>query len=293
MKFKKQVFVEVTLGLFTVIVLGVLLALTTVLSEELLFKKYTFLEVRFDQVSGLRTGDEVNARGVTVGKVKRIELRPGGVHVFVRLDTAVDLRADYRITVQSSSVLGGHMIRIDEGSPAAEPVSLDMVLEGSSPAELMETATQTVQDIQRALNEGILEDLRASMAQIRRITENVNEGSGTVSRLLKEDQLYEDIEQIVANVRTISTAVASGEGTLGKLLSEDEQIYQDLAATVAQIRTLAESIGRGEGSVGKLLTDDELYHQIQALMREGRATLDDLRETSPVTTFTSIFFGAF
>lgn len=168
-----------------------------------------------------------------------------------------------------------------------------MVLEGSSPAELMETATQTVQDIQRALNEGILEDLRASMAQIRRITENVNEGSGTVSRLLKEDQLYEDIEQIVANVRTISTAVASGEGTLGKLLSEDEQIYQDLAATVAQIRTLAESIGRGEGSVGKLLTDDELYHQIQALMREGRATLDDLRETSPVTTFTSIFFGAF
>ena len=52
MKFKKQVFVEVTVGLFTVIVLGVLLALTTVLSEELLFKKYTFLEVRFDQVSG-------------------------------------------------------------------------------------------------------------------------------------------------------------------------------------------------------------------------------------------------
>ena len=51
MKFKKQVFVEVTVGLFTVIVLGVLLALTTVLSEELLFKKYTFLEVRFDQVS--------------------------------------------------------------------------------------------------------------------------------------------------------------------------------------------------------------------------------------------------
>ena len=40
-------------------------------------------------------------------------------------------------------------------------------------------------------------------------------------------------------------------------------------------------------------TAKELYQQIQALVREGRAALDDLRETSPVTTFTSIFFGAF
>ena len=52
------------------------------------------------------------------------------------------------------------------------------------------------------------------MAQIRRITENVNEGSGTVSRLLKEDQLYEDIEQIVANVRTISTPLPAARAPL-------------------------------------------------------------------------------
>lgn len=327
MKFKKQVFIEVVVGLFTVIVLGILLALTTVLSEELLFKKYTFLEVRFDQVSGLRTGDEVNARGVAIGKVKHIELQPGGVHVWIRLDMDIDLRADYRITVQSSSVLGGHLIRIDEGSPTAEPVALTELLEGSPAAELMESATQTVQDIQNALNDGILDDLKAAMAQIRRITESINEGGGTMNRLLKEGQLYDDIEQIAANVRTISAAIANGEGTLGKLVMDDEvygelrdiaanlggisdrlangestigkllgaddQVYQDLAATMAEIRTLAETVGRGEGSVGKLLTDDELYQQIQALMREGRATLDDLRETSPVTTFTSIFFGAF
>ena len=45
--------------------------------------------------------------------------------------------------------------------------------------------------------------------------------------------------------------------------------------------------------LGKLLADDELYLQFEALLREGRATVDDMRETSPVTTFTSIFFGAF
>jgi hypothetical protein len=33
--------------------------------------------------------------------------------------------------------------------------------------------------------------------------------------------------------------------------------------------------------------------EFQGLLREGRAALDDIRETSPITTFTSIFFGVF
>lgn len=80
---------------------------------------------------------------------------------------------------------------------------------------------------------------------------------------------------------------------MGRLLGEDDQVYRDLAATIAQVRQIAEGVGRGEGSVGKLLADDELYSQFQSLLREGRAAMDDFRETSPITTFTSIFFGIF
>ena len=327
MKFKKQVAVEVLVGLFSFAILAVLFALTTMLSEEMLFRKYTYIEIVFDSVNGLRTGDEVKARGVTIGKVKELVLKPGGVHVRVRLDVPLTLREGYRIEVKSGSVLGGRFLSVDEGGPEAPEISLAGLLTGSPSAELLDTATKTVQDIQHALNDGVLEDLKASMAQIRKITESLGEGEGTLSRLLKDDALYGDIQEIVGNVRSISDAIAKGEGTIGKLvvddtvyrdlkdvaanlqkitdglakgegtlgrlLGEDDQVYKDLAATIASIRGISESLARGEGSMGKLLSDEALYLEFQALLREGRAAVDDYREASPITTFTSIFFGAF
>lgn len=327
MKFKKQVAIEVTVGIFTFAVIAALLALTTLLSEELLFKQYTRIEVRFDRVNGLRPGDEVNARGVAVGKVKQVFLAPDGVHVRARLDMPVELRADYQINVTASSVLGGNMMNIIEGSPEAAVVPLDGLLQGSPTPGLMDAATKTVEDIQAALNAGILEDLKASMAQIRKITTSLGEGQGALGSLLGDAEVKGDVRQIVANIRTLTDALAQGEGTIGKLvmndevyqqlqaiasnlsglsdrlakgegtvgrlLSEDDQVYQDLAATIAQVRSIAEAVGRGEGSVGKLLADDTMYQEFQSLLREGRAAVDDIRETSPITTFTSIFFGVF
>jgi len=327
MKFKKQVVIEVVVGVFSFAAIAVLLALTTMLSEEMLFKKYTHLEIVFDSVSGLRVGDEVNARGVTVGKVKKISMESGGVHVRARLDVPVVLREDYRIEVLSGSILGGRFLDLQEGSPEAPEISLDGLLKGSPSAELMDTATKAVEDIQLALEDGVLEDLKASMAQIRKITTALGEGEGTLSRLLADDELYTEIQRIAVNVRIISDSIAKGEGTIGKLvqdddvyaqlqevvanlqsitdglakgegtmgrlLSEDDQLYQDLAAAIASIRGISEATARGEGTVGKLLSDEALYLEIEALLREGRAAIDDMRETSPITTFTSIFFGAF
>ncbi|NCD21614.1 MAG: MCE family protein [Spartobacteria bacterium] len=329
MKFKKQVAIEATVGIFAFLIIAVLFALTTYLSEEMLFREYEYLDVVFESVSGLRVGDEVSARGVTIGKVKGLWLESDGVHLRARLDVPVELHEGYRIEVATGSVLGGRFLRVDLGDPAAPGVPLDpeAPLAGCVSAELMDTATKTVQDIQAALNDGVLADLKAAMAQIRKIAESLGEGNGTLSRLLNDEQLYGDVQQIAANARTISDALAKGEGTIGKLvmddevygqlrqiaanlgdvsarlaqgegtmgrlLSEDDQVYRDLAAAIAEVRTIAESVGRGEGTLGKLLADDGVYREFEALLREGRATVDDMRETSPVTTFTSIFFGAF
>ena len=178
-----------------------------------------------------------------------------------------------------------------------------------------------------ALQDGILDDLKASMAQIRKITTDLGEGDGTINRLLeddelyaeihriavnirvisddiangegtigklvKNDQVYQDLQDVVANLQNITDGLAKGEGTMGRLLSEDDQMYVDLAATIAAIRGVSEATARGEGTVGKLFADEALYLEIEALLREGRAAVDDMRETSPITTFTSIFFGAF
>ena len=193
--------------------------------------------------------------------------------------------------------------------------------------DLMDAATRTIEDIRKALNEGILEDFKATMSEVRKIATKLGEGEGTLGKLINDGavyadvqriaanlagvsdqlakgegtlgklmndgQLYADAQAVAANLKDISDRLNKGEGTLGKLLSEDDRAYEDLAATISSFRKMSESVEKGEGTLGKLVSDEALYLEFQALLREGRAALDDMRETSPVTTFTSIFFGAF
>ncbi len=51
------------------------------------------------------------------------------------LDVPITLRADYRIEVMSTSVLGGRYLDIQEGTSAAAKMSTDRPLKGSAFAE--------------------------------------------------------------------------------------------------------------------------------------------------------------
>lgn len=294
MKFKKQIFVESMVGLFSFAVIAALFLLTVVLSQDSLFRKERPMEILFDNAMGLRVGDSVSARGVVVGKVKQIGLKQDGVHVLALLKTPVHLREDYRIEVLPTSVLGGRYLNVHEGSYDAEPMSsAPKLLQGSPSTDLISAATKTVEDIRAALNDGILEDFKVTMSQVRKIAVKLGEGEGTLGKLMNDGRLYDDAQAVAANLKDVSDRLNKGEGTLGRLLAEDDQVYEDLAATIASFRKMSESIEKGEGTIGKLVSDEALYLEFQALLREGRAAVDDFRETTPVTTFTSIFFGAF
>jgi len=59
------------------------------------------------------------------------------------------------------------------------------------------------------------------------------------------------------------------------------------------LKQITGQIEKGEGMIGRMVQDDGLYQQVNGLVTEVRAALDDFRETTPVVTFASIFFGAF
>ncbi|NLB65888.1 MAG: MCE family protein [Lentisphaerae bacterium] len=294
MKFRKQLFIETAVGLFSFAVIAALVMLTVVLSQETLFRKERPVEIVFEDAMGLRVGDAVNVRGVNIGKVKDIVLKRDGVHVMALLNNPLFLRDDYRIEVLSTSVLGGRYLSIHEGTPGKRPMRPQPpILQGHAAPDLMDTATRTIEDIRLALNDGILEDLKVTMAQVRKIATNVGEGVGTLGKLITDEAVYDDVQEITANLRGISEKLGRGEGTLGQLLMGDDQAFQDLAATLSAFREVSETIARGEGTLGKLITDEDVYDELQGLLQEGRAALDDIRENSPILTFTSVFFGVF
>lgn len=144
-------------------------------------------------------------------------------------------------------------------------------------------------------------DLRQLAKDARAVGSRLAEGKGMVGKLLSADEgaynsLTNTLEQVSlagADARKVLGRVERGEGTLGKLLSGDDQMYRDLEDTMANFKEFSGSLAEGEGTVSRLIKDDTLYIKIEALVEEARATIDDFRETSPITTFSSVFFGAF
>lgn len=133
------------------------------------------------------------------------------------------------------------------------------------------------------------------VCNIDRIGARLQRGEGTIGRLLSPDETpYNQFTNIVASLNTISTRLEKGEGTLGRLLSPTDPIATNLATSIENIRILTERIEHGEGLLGQLMrADGEVTLQVNGLLKDGRDLLDDFRETSPISTFSSIFFGAF
>jgi len=325
----KQIRMEVIVGTFVLAVLLGLGYFTIILSRDTWFAPKQKIEVLFPHVAGLREGDGVVVRGMTVGKVDSLALAEDGVHVGLAMDEAPRLREGYHIEIVPTSVLGGLYLEIDEGPDDAPPVKVEGVLRGESPKDLIGDAADVLSSLKKGLTEGgIIDNLSVTLSNIRTMTDRLANGEGTLGKLLssddklyqdlsatagslreltgrleagegtlgkllsKDDQLYQDVSAVAGSLREITSRVEEGQGTIGKLLSKDDQLYQDLAATTKSLRTIAERIENGTGVIGKLVSDEKLGTDVQETITELRATIDDVRETSPVVTFTSIFFGA-
>ncbi len=290
----QQNVVEVMVGAFLFVALLALGFFTIVLSQENWLKKIYRMEVIFNDVTGLVKGDKVFVHGVDVGRVKNMTITPDGVRASLSLSQEILLRDNYQIRVLPSSVLGGKYVDIDEGGLDNPLLAQGTTIRGKGPVDFIAELTEATQTIRGSLEKGgILANLEGTMSNLREITDRLQRGEGTVGRLLTQDDIYTDIRKVSSNLADISERLNKGEGTLGKLLAEDDTLYRDLSDAVASLKDVSQTLSKGEGTLGRLAKDDAMYNQLNELLGEARAAIDDLRETTPVVTFSSIFFGAF
>ena len=322
---------DLVVGAFVFAVFVGLVLFTIVLSGmSMIGKKGTKLFVEFERVGGLRRHDSVIVRGMPVGQVKDLELRENGVLVSISLVEPVTIREGYAVRAESTSLLGGMQLVIDTGKGAPVSHSAKEPLKGLPPENVMDSANALIGDLRQSLNEGgIRTNLEQIIEDVRVVTGNLREGEGTLGHLLStNDAFYVDLAMTVSNLNAISTRIERGEGMVGRLLSSDETAYNqltnfianldaigarlergdgaigrllsaddpmatDLADTIHNLKVISERLERGEGLLGQLMRDDgEVGQQVNGLLKDGRDLIDDYRETSPVSTFSSIFFGA-
>lgn len=103
------------------------------------------------------------------------------------------------------------------------------------------------------------------MAGVDQVIVNINEGKGTIGRLIKDDETITRLNSTLAALMEISEKINEGKGTIGRLVNE-EGVIDELTQTLASVREISEKINEGEGSLGKLLNDEETVDNINAAL---------------------------
>jgi phospholipid/cholesterol/gamma-HCH transport system substrate-binding protein len=120
------------------------------------------------------------------------------------------------------------------------------------------------------------DDVRASMAKVNGLIDDIQKGDGSVGKFVKDPALYNDSLKTIADFRKILAGIDRGEGDVGKLLHSDE-LHQEIKSTMSRIDTMLDKINKGEGTLGQLLTNPALYESLDGTTREVRALLKDFR----------------
>ena len=136
------------------------------------------------------------------------------------------------------------------------------------------------------------EDFHAVVANFREVSDGLKEGQGLLGKLLRaEDSSYEDLSAALANIRAVTAKLNDPGSGLGRLLGADSTLVGDLESTAANLRAVTAKLEQGEGTLGKLVNDDAIALEVEAAIKDVRQIIDNMRDTAPITTFSSLFFS--
>jgi phospholipid/cholesterol/gamma-HCH transport system substrate-binding protein len=94
---------------------------------------------------------------------------------------------------------------------------------------------------------------------------------------LKDPSLYNNANDTVANLKKVSEDLNAGKGTAGRLL-KDEELGKKIDTTMTKLAALTSELEAGQGTVGKLFKDDTLYNNANQMLEESRNLVKAIRE---------------
>lgn len=282
---------EQRVGLFFLATLILLAAMIELVEDWRPFETQYEYIARFNSSVGLKVGDPVRIAGVDVGKVTKISIEGHHVRVDFYVNRHDSVREDSLAQIRQTNMLGGIFLGLDFGTPESKVLSPGSVVKTNESTNIDQLITNLDQNQDRVLRplgdlvDQSQEPLLDAINRLERIITKIDEGEGTLGRLVNNPALYDEMTAMSSRLNSLLARLESGEGTLGKLI-EDPSLYDNLNHTMVNLADLSDQLKSGEGTLGRLLTDDRLYedvaqtatnlNQITGRINQGDGTLGKL-----------------
>jgi phospholipid/cholesterol/gamma-HCH transport system substrate-binding protein len=247
------------------------------------------IEVFFDNVGGLESGANVLANGVVQGRVTSVALRQGRVIVRAAVDKRVIMYSDYRITIESPTVMAGKALSLYPGNqpPLAD---ISKPLKGATPfgmGEAVAVFEKVSSDFQTALhnlnalvvNLNVIVGDTSNQQNLSGLLANANGVARTSNEWLGEnrDRLSLAVVKMDSTLAAAQQLVRALDKRVGGTLSNVDSAAVQIAALSSAARELIGQMSNEQGTLGRLMHDDELYKRLNQTLGELDSLSQSLR----------------
>lgn len=202
----------------------------------------------FDDVSGLKEGNNVWYSGVKIGTVSNMNFfGKSQVEVILNIATKAQqyIRKDAKVKISSDGIIGNKIIVIYGGT-----VDFAQVEVGDT---LAVERTFTSEDMINTLQDNN-ENLLTITSNIKTITNRLVDGEGTIGKLMNDTSVYANInaataalqkatvkaEQMISSLAAFSSSL-NKKGTLANELTNDTTVFNSVKASVAKFHQMADT----------------------------------------------------
>ncbi len=189
---------KILLGMFIVGGLTLfVLAVFIIGKQKNLFSPVFTLNTCFRNISGLQVGNNVRFSGINVGTIDEIRIINDStalVSFIVQKEVQQFIKTDCKAAIGSEGIIGDRLLIITQGN---SPISVKsgQVLASTEPIEIDAIITKLKITID---NTAIITE------QMAQILLKINNGKGSLGRLIKDTAMAENIKQTIVNLKQSS-----------------------------------------------------------------------------------------
>jgi len=190
-KFRLGLFIVVGIGLF---VLGIFI----IGKQKNLFNPVFSLKANFHNVSGLQVGNTIRFSGINIGTVDNIRIINDStvrVEMLIKKDVQKFIKTDSQAAIGSEGIIGDKVVVITQGYESKKIVKSGQMISSVEPIEtdaIMRSIKTTAENAALAT-----EDIAGIVAKI-------NDGEGTLGRLIQDKTMANNIDKTILNLKTSS-----------------------------------------------------------------------------------------
>jgi len=187
---------KIRLGLFVAIGLALfVIAIFVIGRQKNLFNPVFRISSNFANVGGLQVGNNVRFSGINVGTVNNITIINDStvkVDMYIKQEVWPFIKSDCSMAIGSEGVIGDKLVNILQGTANAPRAKEGQLLGSTEPVET---------DAIIASLEVTANNAEIITQQLAEIMTKINNGKGTIGRLIEDKTIADNLNKTIINLR--------------------------------------------------------------------------------------------